>query len=410
MLHTLLASLALTIGLTSAIPYAPHPAGLIPRQVNNSTNLLVAGAGQIKGFTYDGVSFTPSAKANISEPGKTASWMIFKEPNFLYAVDENSAATRLFNYDPTTGVLSNEVASWNGSTGVVHLAFNADQTKLIGSSYGQGQVDVWDASSPDGHLKLDKQIVLAGDPGPKLPSQAHPRAHQAVLDPSGRYFLVNDLGGDKLHIIDTTANYTVVTTVPIAPAGSGPRHGAFVSINGTQQASHYVVACELSNTLQLFSVSYDKNVFSMTGIHTISSYYPGWGPANASTAAAGELLVSKSGPAVIYVSNRNTGNGTDFLVRFALEAKSATDSTPQLVPKGQLAVNGTAPRMATFSKDTKQERLFVGNMNGENGMVALGRAEGTGQMIATGSAKFPNAQFSSQAKDMGFGPQFILAF
>lgn len=409
--------LILTVGLASAFPYAPHvlhPAGLVPRQdtttITPLKRLLVGGAGQIAGYNFDGSSFTPSATANVSEPGKTASWMVFKEPNLLYAVDENSNATRLFNYDRNTGTLSTEVASFNGSSGVVHLIFNADKTRLIGSSYGQGQIDVWDSSAADGKLKLLRQIPLSGAHGPDPASQTQLRAHQSLFDPTGRYLVVNDLGGDAIHVFDTLDDaFNLSARVPITPAGSGPRHGAFISVNGTAQASHYVVACELSNTLQLFTVHYG-NTLSMSGLHTTPSYGPGLGPANASTAAAGELAVSHSGPVFIYVSNRLTGNATDHIARFALEAKSATDGTAQLVFKGHVSTAGLVPRMFSFSKDIdgSESVLFAGNVNGDNGLVAIKRADAAGRMSATPLGVLPNSAFSSQPADTGFGPQFVL--
>lgn len=45
--------------------------------------------------TFDGTSFEIVANDTIA--GTSASWMLFKEPNLLYAVDENSNTTRLFN-------------------------------------------------------------------------------------------------------------------------------------------------------------------------------------------------------------------------------------------------------------------------------------------------------------------------
>lgn len=45
--------------------------------------------------TFDGTKFEIVANDTIA--GTSASWMLFKEPNLLYAVDENSNTTRLFN-------------------------------------------------------------------------------------------------------------------------------------------------------------------------------------------------------------------------------------------------------------------------------------------------------------------------
>lgn len=413
MFKSLLALLALTIELTAAVPRLPQPAGLVPRQaVTSPTNLIVSGAGQIRRFKYDGSFFIPSATGDVSEPGKVASWMVFKEPSFLYAIDEDSDTIRLFHYDPPTATLSQEIASWEGSTTVVHLAFDTTKTKLLASSY-EGTVDVWDASSPDGHLSLDKKIVLPAGGGPQLNSMPHPRAQSAVLDPSGRYFVVNDFTGGALHVIDTSRNFTDVERIPVTPVGSGPTYGAFISINNSGLASHYVVACQGSNMLQLFACEYGEKTMELIGIHTTPSYAPGLGPADPKTAGTGQVIVSQSaGPATIYVSNVFTGNETDNIARFALEAKSATDPTAQLVIKGQITSGGIRPRMFTLGSDPKQDRLFVANMNGENGLVAFHR-EATGQLNMTMAPMLKNTAFSTEphlAQYPGWGPHFVLGF
>lgn len=412
MLYRFLAVFALTLGLSAAVPHefpAPQRTGLVPRQaVTSPTNLLVSGVGQIRHFKYDGSFFIPSANGDVLEPGKLASYMIFKEPNFLYAIDSYSSAIRLFHYDPPTATLSQEIASWKGQTNIVHLAFDASKTKLLASSY-EAQVDVWDASSADGHLSLDKQIVLPAGGGIIKNSQPHPGAQSAVLDPSGRYFVVNDYAADALHIIDTQKNYTDVRRIPVTPSGSGPGYGAFISINNTGFASHYIVSCMRSMTVQLFACEYNDKTMELIGIHTTPSHAPGLGPAIPKTAGPGQVLVSQTaGPVSIYVANMFTGNETDNIARFALEAKSATDPTAQLIIKGQITSGGIAPHMFMLGSDPKRERLFVANMNGENGLVAFHRDEMTGQLNMTLAPRLKNTAFNSQAIDPGWGPQFVL--
>lgn len=158
-----------TVGMTT---------GLKLRRQNSSAadgakKLLVGGgpSGIVAAADFDGTSF--NIVANDSTPGTSASWMVFKEPNLLYAVEENSNNTRLFNvypalpvprestfsltlsiqFDPATNDLK-PVQNATGSSGVVYLEFNQDKTVLVGAAFGQGQVDVWDVSAPDGTLKV----------------------------------------------------------------------------------------------------------------------------------------------------------------------------------------------------------------------------------------------------------------
>ena len=147
---------------------------------------------------------------------------------------------------------------------------------MLGASYGQGTVDVWDTSSADGRFYLLDQITLEGPVGPVVTrGQGQHRAHSTALEPSGRFFVVNDLGGDSLHILsaeDRKVHFQ--SRVQVQPVGCGPRHGAFLSLGHSSSSSrssrkqvheedaplagmatHYVVACELSSQLLLFEVS-----------------------------------------------------------------------------------------------------------------------------------------------------------
>lgn len=64
--------------------------------------VLIGGGptGMVGAADFDGKSF--KIVANDTIPGSSASWMLFKEPNLLYAVDENSNTTRLFNVGHAT--------------------------------------------------------------------------------------------------------------------------------------------------------------------------------------------------------------------------------------------------------------------------------------------------------------------
>ena len=69
-------------------------AASLPRQAAAATKLLVGAPNQILVADFDGTEFT--IVANATEEGTNPSWLAFREPNLLYAVDEMNAVTNLF--------------------------------------------------------------------------------------------------------------------------------------------------------------------------------------------------------------------------------------------------------------------------------------------------------------------------
>lgn len=359
------------------------------RQASNTTapkSLVVGAAGQILTYTYDGAAFTQTS--NLTETGQTASWMAFKEPNQLFAVDENSNATRLFHVEggKLAATDGKPVASVNGSSGVVSLAFNADKTRLVGTSYGMGTVDVWDVSKADSLALLDQVPLTGGKIGEK-PQQGQHRAHQAVLDPSGSFFAIPDLGADAIHILDAKT-FEITSFVELEPA-SGPRHGSFLTAG---DATHYAVACEISNEVQLFSVAPEGK---LAHVQTLSTYGEAFPPANASSAAAGELVVA-SNQRDVYISNRLSANqGGDSISHFVF-------ADGKLAFKDQVSTGGVSPRMLSLSADEKT--LYCANSgDGPNGLVAFKRAC-SGAL--TEAAALPYDAIGAEPN--GFGPQFVM--
>lgn len=393
----------MTLGMAAAAPYRSI---MSSRQDAPATSKLLIGTpGQILTADFDGTSF--AITSTLSQPGKAPSWLLYSQDNSAaYANDENSPDLNLLKLDGSSAHPT--VASTaQGTTGVVSLAFNADKTQLVGASYGTGSFDVWNVAE-DGSLTLLKNVELTGPTGPK-PAQTQHRAHQALLDPSGRYFVIPDLGGDALAVVDSQGNgsYSITSTVNVG-SGSGPRHGGFVSVNGGRQASHYVVATELSSELVLFELTYgaDSSLdFKQT--QRLSTYGEAFPPATPATAAAGELVVSNGGH--IYVSNRLSGNATDSISHFVLEADGSQNGTAQLRFADTVSSGGAVPRMFSLSTDADQSHVFVANQGGGLGLVALKRDPETGALGPDPVASLPVAdlvapEFKGQEN---VGPQFV---
>ncbi|KAF5623846.1 hypothetical protein F52700_9862 [Fusarium sp. NRRL 52700] len=317
------------------------------------------------------------------------SWMAYYDPNLLYAVDENSDELRLFNLDLEANKLTLKTKK-AGSVGVVHLEFNSDKTRLVGAAYGNGTIDVWNTEK--GGLEFVKTLKSPGKLGPDKERQAASHPHQANLDPSGRYFAVNDLGTDSVVIIDSKDDvYKIAKNIPVE-AGCGPRHGVFYP-RGGKKATHYIVACELSNQALVYSVSYEENTLAFKHHQSISTYGKDAPAKDPKTAAVGEILLAPNNKDV-YISNRLSGNETDSIARFTI-AECGTLTYADTVSSG-----GLLPRMMSFSRTAKH--VFVGNQNGTSGLVALERGA-DGKLAEKPVATLPGSAFGEPL----FGPQYV---
>ncbi|KAK2605894.1 hypothetical protein QQS21_003734 [Conoideocrella luteorostrata] len=356
------------------------------------SKVLLSGPSNIMIADFDGSKF--GVALNKQVPG-APTWMAYAKPDLLYAVDENSATTSLFHID-LAGNKIEQSANTTGSNGVVHLAFNKDHTRMVGAAYGSSAIDVFDVSN--GGLKYIKSVKSNDNTGPVGDRQEKAHPHQAVLDPTGRYFAVPDLGTDRILILDSDKDsFEVINHVPIEPAGCGPRHGAFFPA-GAAKATHYIVLCEIKNVVNVYSLKYggDKGIefFTEQSISTFPSATP-------PKAAAGELVIAPDSKSV-YASNRLTGEATDNIAHFRVVQQSAEGSATcqiKLELVGLTSTGGKLPRMFSISEDG--QFVLVGNQDGDLGVVALKRnPDGTLE-------KNPAASIPANTLPNGKGPAFV---
>ena len=405
---TALVSLALSV-LSSALPQLRREtdmdASRVPIVAKSDAQpaavarLLVGGGptGLIGLAEFDGSSF--KIVANNTEVGTSASWQLFREgSNQLYAVDENSAATRLFHIDGASNQITH-VQDAQGSSGVVSLAFNPDRTRMAGAAYGAGTLDFWDVSAPDGSLKLIKSIPVPNDVSP---NQDGPHPHQVLLDPTGRFFVAPDLGTDRLLVVDTLDDsFEITNSIKVPQAGSGPRHAVFYP-PGAAQATHYILLCETKNLIEVFQVEYAGNTINFTPAQELSSFGADFPPANPSTAAAGEIQISPDGKDV-YVSNRLTGDATDSVAHFGVVV-SADDGSITLQFRDTVSSGGILPRMFSFGRDGFEDYVFSVNQQGGDALVAFRKAD-DGSLAPQPVASLPLSVFADPASSNG--PQFV---
>lgn len=145
---------------------------------------------------------------------------------------------------------------------------------MVGAAFGAGTLDVWDTSSPTGKLVLIKTIVSNDALGPNAQRQEAPHPHQVLVDPTGRFFVANDLGTDTILVIDSLADrFEVTNRVRTDPAGCGPRHGAFFPAGIVNApATHYILVCELLNLVEVFELTYVADTIQFELVQTLSTF------------------------------------------------------------------------------------------------------------------------------------------
>ncbi|KAI3320468.1 putative isomerase YbhE [Xylariaceae sp. AK1471] len=363
------------------------------RRQEATHKLVIGNPAQILTADFDGTSFSITSK-NVTA-GSAPSWIRFKaSTKTLYAVNENSNNLNQFTLDGTSKSNFSYVTSATGSSGVVFLEFNEDQTRMVGAAYGSGMIDVWDVSAT-GAPKLLKQIKVEGSLGP---SQTAHHPHQALLDPTGRFMVLPDLGGDQLLVLDTKDDkYEITSTVSLF-SGAGPRHGGFIK---SGDKIFYTVACELSNKVLLYQLGYGDSGLAFTELSTQSTYGTQFPPANTTSAAAGELTVASNNKD-IYISNRLSGNATDSIAHFIFDAEKTSLSFADTVSSF-----GILPRDMSLSLD--EELMFIANQGGDNGLVALHRCPVTGALGAEPVATMLNSELIAPGLEgqANVGPQFV---
>jgi 6-phosphogluconolactonase (cycloisomerase 2 family) len=222
--------------------------------------------------------------------------------------------------------------------------------------------------------------------------QRDPHPHQAVIDPTGEFMLVADLGADVVHVFRIgpgSQRFQGVVDIALPP-GSGPRHLAFARIplgrgapgegsedDGCSSPSVkdyrvmlYVVT-ELSNKVHGLRVDYPFGSYAprFTPVFETSTHGPGGAadteaahtPAAADPAlpvpagaAAAEILVSPDSRFLILSSRFDPVSGNagddDIIATFAI--KPSTGELEALPAGGSIAsAGGRNPRHMSLSAD-----------------------------------------------------------
>lgn len=255
---------------------------------------------QIQALRFDPASGKLTALGPVWE-GLRSTWAVaHPQLPVLYAVDDDNTrdgSVTAFAVDRATGALTklNEVAS--GGNGTTYLALDQASMTLLAANYGGGSSSSI-AVNRDGSLGSLVSTIKATGSGPTR-RQASAHNHGNVVDPSGRYLLVPDLGADRVFVYGfdrathaLTADDAINPRSFVATAGSGPRHITF----GHDGRFAYLLS-ELS--AEIVTLRWDAAQGRLTQIQSLPISSPGFQGAK----SGAELAVSHDGR-FVYVEDR----------------------------------------------------------------------------------------------------------
>ncbi|WP_230939355.1 lactonase family protein [Burkholderia diffusa] len=163
--------------------------------------------------------------------GPRATW-VMANPSLpvLYAVDDDNAhegSVIAYAVDRDSGRLTRINSVATGGSGTTNLSLDRPSMTLLAANYGSGSVASV-AVNADGSLGARTSLVEESGSGPNR-RQASAHAHSAVVDPSGRYALVPDLGADRVFVyaFDRATRMLKSGGQFAVPSGAGPRHLVF---------------------------------------------------------------------------------------------------------------------------------------------------------------------------------------
>lgn len=178
---------------------------------------------------------------------------------------------------------------------------------------------------------LQFETFYMAAPGPDVRQKNGPHPHMTLLDPTGKFLLVPDLGADRIHVfaIDTDSGHLNACPDAVTGPGDGPRHGAFWSPTGNTMNANGLklfILNEIGNSVSSWNVMYGAGCLSLNHTQTISTFAPGKVPA--ATTYQGAVFPAKAAEVRIagnslYAANRNDksfGSQTDSLASYTIDS------------------------------------------------------------------------------------------
>ena len=325
---------------------------------------------QIVGLRFDASTGKLTDLGELAQ-GPKSTW-VTAHPSLpvLYSVDDDSThegSVTAYAVNRETGALTKADAVASGGAGTTNLSLDTSTESLFAANYNSGSVSSFRVNR-DGSVGALASTVAETGSGPNR-RQASAHAHNAVLDPSGHYVLVPDLGADRVFVYRfdpathalSAANDTSEHAF-VAPAGSGPRHLVF-----SRDGRFAYVITELS--AQMLVLRWDAASAHLTLVQAL----PLSSAAFQGVKSGAEVAISPDGR-FVYAEDR----GENELVVYRVNAESGELSEIQRIASG-----GEKPW--SFALHPSGKWLVVANQH--SGTVSVfGVDPGTGMLSDTGQS------------------------
>ncbi|KAL2818702.1 6-phosphogluconolactonase [Aspergillus cavernicola] len=368
-----LLSLGIPLGSIAGNLYATHSGGFVYTiSINRDVDSDVYSLSALPGLTTCGsfpswLTFDPTLRVlycSDKSGNATTSAAVYS-----LAITENGSPTQLAKTTTPGGGVHSTV--YNGVDGnqflaIAHYAGSAISTFRLPLEENEDPLQVFRYTMPN--------------PGPNPLRQDTPHPHQIILDPTGSFVLVPDLGADLVRVLSIDKRSGKLNTCPSLnfPPGSGPRHGLFWAPSlpterkakrGRLQPLNFILymLSELSGKLSAFSVSYRNDCLFFQHIQSLIPYPGGSLPKNASLS---EIRMSGSS---LYVSIRSDHSfpPDDSIVTLA-RSPNGTVNVQQLSSS-----YGVVP--STFVINQSGDLVAIGNQLSSN-VAVVRRDSRTGEL------------------------------
>ncbi|CAG8893092.1 unnamed protein product [Penicillium egyptiacum] len=328
--------------------------------------------GNIYTLSLDGKN-SLSISSSLKTCGDAPSWLTFdSSARTLYCSDHSGNGTKngsLSSYSVNRDGKLTELAKTVDVGSAVHSTIyggkHGREKYLAIAHYGGSALSTFALPLSSDKEALQVFRYQMSQPGIK-PQQDAPHPHQVILDPTGDFLLVPDLGADQVRVyaIDQHSGRLNVCPSLNYTAGSGPRHGLFWKSNSLDSAQTPVTmlytVSELGGHFNALLVSYLSS--GCLGFRETQSFVPYPGGQLPTGAVPAELAMAGTS---LYVSIRfDQGFPPNDSVSTLARSSNGTVTFNEITSS-----YGAIPR--TFSINKKGTLVAIGDQASSNVAIVI---------------------------------------